>query len=311
MGNPLYSLLVDAAEGRFPPVDGGVTVVDAPDTIGGHEVIVAFTGHAIVSTTRPSSSVLSHGRFDGFGGAHHPDAIRWLAGVGGWIGSLDQVLVSRGTGPSGRLNQRTDLDDHYRVKHARELRRGVRVFGDERGLVTIGQGIVGRWEMSVEVDAAARSKGAGRSLIADALTLVPAGELLFAEVAPGNVASIRAFLAVGFVPICSEVIVRPDRGTRLLEAVRNLASLLGQCGETKWAPMFGALAGRVERGDVDPHEAARQVLGMYGGMGSLNDVVIHIGNGHCVTEVEMGPANDRLDALRGYAWLEAKAIATE
>jgi hypothetical protein len=145
-------------------------------------------------------------------------------------------------------------------------------------------------------------------LIADATSLVPAGELLFAEVAPCNVASIRAFVAGGFVPICSEVIVRPERGSRLLESVRDLASLRGQYGETKWAPRFGALAGSIERGEVDSHEAAQQVLGMYGGMGSLNDVVIHIGNGHRVIEAEMGPANDRLDALRGYGWREAKEI---
>jgi hypothetical protein len=310
MSHPLYSLLVEACEGRFPPVDGGVTVVDAPDMVGGHEAIVAFTGHAVVSTTRSASKVLGHGGFDGFGGAHHPDAIRWLAGPGGWIGSLDQVFVSLGAGQGQgqRLNERSDLDDHYRVKHARDLRHDVRVFGDERGLVTVGRGMVGRWEMSVEVDAGARSRGAGRSLIADAVTLVPAGELLFAEVAPGNVASIRAFLAVGFVPICSEVVVGPDRKSRLLEAVRDLASLLDGYGETNWAPMFGAFAGRIERGEVDSQEAARQMLGMYGGMGSLSDVVIHIGNGHRVTEANMGPANDRLDELRAYAWQEARAI---
>jgi GNAT superfamily N-acetyltransferase len=213
MDHPLLSLLVAAAEGRFPPVDGGVTVVNAPDMIGGVEAIVAFTGHAVVSTTLPASAVLGHGRFDGFGGAHHPDAIRWFAGADGWIGSLDLVLVSRGTGRPVGMAERTDLDHHYRVIHARELRRDVRVFGDDRGLVTLGRGMVGRWEMSVEVDPAARSRGAGRSLIADALNLVPAGHLLFAEVAPGNVASIRAFLSVGFLPICSEVIARPDRGS--------------------------------------------------------------------------------------------------
>lgn len=41
--------------------------------------------------------------------------------------------------------------------------------------------------------------------------LVPAGEPVFAAVAPGNARSLRTFLATGFVPIGSEVILRPAR----------------------------------------------------------------------------------------------------
>jgi hypothetical protein len=54
-------------------------------------------------------------------------------------------------------------------------------------------------------------RGWGRSLLTDALGLVPAGEPVFAAVSPGNARSLRAFLGVGFVPIGSEVIVRPHR----------------------------------------------------------------------------------------------------
>jgi RimJ/RimL family protein N-acetyltransferase len=39
---------------------------------------------------------------------------------------------------------------------------------------------------------------------------MPADELVFAQVAPGNAASVRTFLACGFVPIGSEVLFRPD-----------------------------------------------------------------------------------------------------
>ena len=47
-------------------------------------------------------------------------------------------------------------------------------------------------------------------MAAAAVTLVPEGEPLFAQVSPGNVASVRAFLAAGYRPICSEVLfLRP------------------------------------------------------------------------------------------------------
>jgi hypothetical protein len=41
------------------------------------------------------------------------------------------------------------------------------------------------------------------------LRLVPAGEPVFAAVAPGNACSLRAFLAAGFTPVGSEVIIQP------------------------------------------------------------------------------------------------------
>jgi hypothetical protein len=49
-------------------------------------------------------------------------------------------------------------------------------------------------------------RGTGRGLIGDALRLVPAGEPVFAAVAPGNARSLRAFLAAGFTPLGSEVL---------------------------------------------------------------------------------------------------------
>jgi RimJ/RimL family protein N-acetyltransferase len=36
--------------------------------------------------------------------------------------------------------------------------------------------------------------------------LVPAGEPLWAQVAPGNAASLRALAAAGFVPVAAEVL---------------------------------------------------------------------------------------------------------
>jgi GNAT superfamily N-acetyltransferase len=139
-----------------------------------------------------------------------PDALRWLAGPGGEIGCLDAVLVRRGTGQSS-LVVRSDLDAHPRVVAARRRRNDVTVYGDERGLITVGRGLAGRWEVSVELLDAAAGKGTGRMLISEAVGHVPNGEPVFASVAPGNAASLRAFLACGFTPIGAEVIIHPQR----------------------------------------------------------------------------------------------------
>lgn len=205
MHHPLLDFLTAAAEGRFPPVDGGVTVL--PPLAGGWECSVAFTGHAVVATARSADEVMAQ-RPDGFGGSMAPDFLRWLAGPQGFIGVLDVMLVARGTGRP-TLPLRTDLDDHPRVQYARQYRSDVVVHGDERGLVTIGAGLGGRRELSVE--AASHNQGWGTALIAEAVGLVPEGEPLFAAVSPGNARSLRAFLSLGFTPIGSECLIRPER----------------------------------------------------------------------------------------------------
>ncbi|MER5930820.1 hypothetical protein [Streptomyces sp. NPDC002054] len=210
--HPLLAHLLEAADGRFPDIDGGVTVL--PPFEGGLECSFAFTGHAFVVTRLPAEEVLAQGP-DGFGLSLAPDFLRHLAGPGGWIGVTDASLVARGSGTpdtAGRLAERHDVDDHPRVRHARSVRNDVRVYGDERGFVTVGRGLAGRREVGIALDEEAGQKagrGIGRSLLLDALTLVPEGEPVFAAVSPGNARSLRAFLAVGFTPIGSEVLLRP------------------------------------------------------------------------------------------------------
>jgi hypothetical protein len=90
-----------------------------------------------------------------------PDFLLHLA-RGGSIGVLDVVLAAAGTGGGSVLSERDDLGEHPRVCHAQLSRDHVRVWADERGLVTLADGLAGRRELSVE--AAAPGTGAGRSL---------------------------------------------------------------------------------------------------------------------------------------------------
>lgn len=219
--HPVLGVLLDAADGRFPPKDGACRVL-APDRPGEHAV-VELTGHAIVITDRRPEDVLARGA-DGFGRASAPDLLRWLAGPDGWIGSHDAVLVARGVGGGG-LRRRPDLERHPRVRRARLHRRDVAVYGDGDGLVTIGHGLVGRLEMSVELlDSAMHGAGLGARLIRAALGAVPAGEPVWAQVAPGNAASLRAFLRCGFVPIGAETLIQPQRNRHLAETVIDTRS---------------------------------------------------------------------------------------
>ena len=71
----------------------------------------------------------------------------------------------------------------------------------------VGRGLAGRWEAAFEVDEAARGRGLGRALVAAALDVVPAGDPVFLQIAPGNVPSLRAALAAArFTPIGGELL---------------------------------------------------------------------------------------------------------
>lgn len=216
--HPLLDVLLAAAAGRFPPADG--RAVFLPPLPNGQAAVVSLTGRAYLAARERIADL------DGFGSALHPSTLLKLAGPDGEIGTLDVTLAARGLG-GGALPSRPDLADHPRVRHALALRQQVRVYGNGQGLVTVASGLAGRTEVSVEVftpeDDAAPEHGqssdgagdhdarprlsAGRALIREALRLVPAGEPVFAAVAPGNARSLRAFLAEGFTPLGSEVIV--------------------------------------------------------------------------------------------------------
>lgn len=213
--HPLAAVLADAAAGHFPPVDGGWRRVPPwrPDL----QAIVSFTGHAVLAVDPGIADERLVGLgVDGFGGAHDPRVITDLAGAGGWIDSLDAVLLGRGTGDrAGRpaLVARPDLADHPRVRFARAVRDDVRVLGyrdpDRDAVAVICRGLAWLTEMSFELEDDRRRHGAGTALVRDALGAIPRGRLVVAAAAPGNAASLRALLAAGFVPVGSLQLFRP------------------------------------------------------------------------------------------------------
>ncbi|MGY1616901.1 GNAT family N-acetyltransferase [Geodermatophilus sp. SYSU D00691] len=151
--------------------------------------------------------------------AHDPIAAplgaRFLAAladrVGVEPGSLDAVLVAPPPPASPGLELVPVDVDHPRVRRALEHRQDVRIRAtpDGAGVLILGRGVAGRWEVSLEVDPAARGRGLGTALVAAAPAFVPAGEPLWAQVATANTASLRAFLNAGYRPVCAEVLFGP------------------------------------------------------------------------------------------------------
>ncbi len=204
--HPIAAALTAAAAGRFPPVDGAVERV--PPWRPGLAAVVAFTGHAFVAAEPgrrldPSVEAL----VDGFGGAHHPRVATAIAGPDGWIDSLDAVLVAPARGGPPALAERPDLAGHARAAFATGVRDEVRCVGpvDADALVTLGRGLGGLTEVGVEID----DDTSGRDLLVAALTMVPAGEVVVAAVAPGNARALRSFLAAGFRPVASVQLIKP------------------------------------------------------------------------------------------------------
>jgi hypothetical protein len=163
-----------------------------------------FTGHAVLATS-PSGSDLAGLALDGVGAALQPAVLRQLTGVHGTIEGVDATLVAHGNG-GGQLPMRPDLEDHPRVLHAESWRQHVRVHGDEQGLVTLAKGL-GRDGSSLSVEAFHLAAAYGHVLVQAAFRLVPVGEPVFAAVSPGNARSFRVFIAAGFRPIGSEVLI--------------------------------------------------------------------------------------------------------
>jgi hypothetical protein len=208
--HPLLTMLHAAAEGRFPPSDGEVEIV--PPYADHLTAVIGFTGHAVIAGRVSAQDARDHGA-DGFGGVYAPRVLTWLCGEDGRAGVLDVMLVRRSAGGPAQLAEQARYASHDRVIYARTQRRSVRVFGDHRGLVTLAEGVAGRCELSIE--AISPGQGDGRTLLADAFTLVPADRWVFAAVSPGNARSLRAFLALGFEPIGSELII--THGARALD----------------------------------------------------------------------------------------------
>jgi hypothetical protein len=211
----LLDLLHDTALGRFPPADGRVTVFE--EAPGPAAAVLGFTAHfAVCAPVEPAwvYAQLPAGDLSAPLGARFIVAL--ADRLGAHIGANDAVLaaVATGDGPGIELEP-SEATEHPRAVRARRYRRDLRVWTtpEEGGLVLLGKGVAGRWEVSFEVDPGGRGHNRGADLARAALGLLPAGTPIFAQVSPGNAASLRSVLTAGYRPIGAEVLLPSQEST--------------------------------------------------------------------------------------------------
>jgi GNAT superfamily N-acetyltransferase len=204
----LRDILDAAARGVLPPADGGTTVV--PQACERDAGVLAFTAHAVVFTDEAPDWVYDALRAADCDALAAPMNPRFLAAfverTGRTAETIDAMLVG-GPLPGEPPVALREIEDgtHPRIVYARGRRDEVRAWTTDGGVLVTGRGIGGRLEVSVEVDAAVRHRGLGRSLVRAARHL--ATEPLWAQVAPGNARSMRTFLAAGYRPVGAEALL--------------------------------------------------------------------------------------------------------
>ena len=210
----LVKLLREAARDRFPHPDLACEVLPSPP--GRSDAVVAFSGHNVIAADVDADEARAHLPGNDPGGPLSAPFLTWLGlQLGHPPGSVDVVLVADGTGRADSDRPLDELPDGDvpgtfadRVARAGRYRTDVRLFADadRHGLVILGRGLAERREVSLEVHPRRRGRGIGAALARAALGAVPEGEPLYAQVAPGNVASLRAFLRAGYRPIGAEAL---------------------------------------------------------------------------------------------------------
>jgi hypothetical protein len=91
---------------------------------------------------------------------------------------------------------------------------------------------------------------------------------------------------------------------KLVEVLDDLAKMLYTYGVLDWGRSVYEVARRLRYGDL---AAIREFLEAFGGMGSINDLVICPENGHAIPQSEVSAANERLGQSLSKAWSLAMA----
>lgn len=96
-----------------------------------------------------------------------------------------------------------------------------------------------------------------------------------------------------------------ERFRRLLINVERTCDVLVGVGETHWADWMDAVFRELQAHDA---HGLDRLLAAYGGMGSLNDLVITTMNGHRVETAEMAAVNQEFGALKSDMYADALAL---
>jgi GNAT superfamily N-acetyltransferase len=209
-GGLLKAVLDDVEAGRLPPADGTIRVV--PQPAPEQAAVVAFTAHILIAADiEPewAATLLPPGDLS------EPLNPPFLGAVcerlKRRVNCVDMVTYAPALpGDPPLALERIDDDSHPRVRRAHVYRSDVSVWTlpDGGGVLILGRGLAGRWEAAFEVEPAHQDRGLGRLLAQSARHLLPAGAPgVWAQVSPGNAASVRTLLAAGYQPVGSEALL--------------------------------------------------------------------------------------------------------
>jgi GNAT superfamily N-acetyltransferase len=206
---PLAALLRDAAAGRFPLADGAVSIWPAASSRDAG--VIRLSAHSVIFIDADPDWVAAQLPADDLSGPLAPAFLHALCQrTSRRLDTIDMLLAASPLPGQPRIRLVPEPDaGHPRIARALRYRDDVRAWRGDGGVVLLGRGVAGRGETAVEVDQDRRRGGIGRALAAAARHLVPAGEAVWAQVAPANAASVRAFLAAGFKPVGAEAHMIP------------------------------------------------------------------------------------------------------
>jgi GNAT superfamily N-acetyltransferase len=211
----LAAILDAVAAGHFPPSDGTVTILSQPSQRDAG--VISLTGCAVVfADTDPDwvAAQLPAGNLSAPLSAHFLVALSERLGRSS--AGIDMLACAAALPgepsdlPLAELAPTSAHPVHPRIARALGYRDDVRAWETAGGVLILGRGVAGRWEVAVEVDPDCRGRGLGAQLATAARHLVPAGTILWAQIAPANAASVRAFLRAGFRPVGAEALLRPE-----------------------------------------------------------------------------------------------------
>jgi hypothetical protein len=223
----LKAVLDDVEAGRLPPADGTIRVV--PQPAPEQAAVVAFTAHILIAADiEPEWAAellppgdLSEPLNPPFLGAvcerlkrrvNCVDMVTYASALPGEpplaLQRIDDGCVY--PAPTGYARTGPPHSCHPRVRRAHVYRSDVSVWTlpDGAGVLILGRGLAGRWEAAFEVEPAHQGRGLGRLLAQSARHVLPAGAPgVWAQVSPGNAASVRTLLAAGYLPVGSEALL--------------------------------------------------------------------------------------------------------
>jgi hypothetical protein len=191
--------IISDVEAGFP-VPADVPYLTVPQPGPRAAAVCAFTGVSVIAADVDPAWVADQLPADDLSAPLNPPFLHALEHkLGRRVNNIDLVLLAAPQpGPPPLALREVTASTHPRVRRAQRYRDEVRVWETEsgRGVVILGRGL-----------AEARGRGVGRTLAMAARHFLPEDRLVWAQIAPGNAASVRAFLAAGYDPIGAEALL--------------------------------------------------------------------------------------------------------